>query len=82
MKSASTLMPLAPNPQKSRQIWGSFRGPSAKQQISGRLSMLVWAFLPVSEDQTRHENAKSMSAMLGIQLLMPLSKYNSNTDIG
>jgi hypothetical protein len=49
---------------------------SAKQQISGRLSILVWAFLLASQDQTRHENAKSMNcAMLGIQLLMPLFEY-------
>jgi hypothetical protein len=35
------------------------------------------------QDQTRHENAKSMNcAMLGIWLLMPLFKYNSNIDIG
>jgi len=56
---------------------------SAKQQISGGLSILVWAFLLASQDQTRHENAKSMNcAMLGIQLLMPLFKYNSNIYIG
>jgi hypothetical protein len=58
-------------------------GTSEKQQISGGLSMLVWAFPLASQDQTRHENAKSMNcAMLGIQLLMLLFKYNSNIDIG
>jgi hypothetical protein len=56
---------------------------SAKQQISGGLSILVWAFPLASQDQTRHENAKSMNcAMLGIWVLMPLFKYNSNIDIG
>jgi len=56
---------------------------SAKQQISGRLSILVWALLLASQDQTRHENAKSMNcAMLGIWLLMPLFKWNSNIYIG
>jgi len=56
---------------------------SAKQQISGGVSVLVWAFPLASQDQTRHENAKSMNcAMLGIRLLMPLFKYNSNIDIG
>jgi hypothetical protein len=56
---------------------------SAKQQISGGLSILVWAFPLVSQDQTRHENAKSMNcAMLGIRLLMQSFKYNSNIDIG
>ena len=56
---------------------------SAKQQISGGLSILLWAFLLASQDQTRHENAKSMNcAMLGIWLLMPLFKYNNNIDIG
>jgi len=55
----------------------------ARQQISGGLSMCVWAFPLASQDQTRHKNAKSMNcAMTGIRLLMPLSKYNSNIDIG
>jgi len=54
---------------------------SKTKQISGGLSMLVWTFL-ASQDQTRHENAKSTNcAMLGIRLLMPLFKYNSNIDI-
>jgi len=45
--------------------------------------MLVWALPLASQDQTRHENAKSMNcAMLGIRLSMPLFKYNSNIDIG
>jgi hypothetical protein len=45
--------------------------------------LLVWAFPLASQDQTRRENAKSMNcAMLGIRLLMPLFKYNSNIDIG
>jgi hypothetical protein len=45
--------------------------------------MLVWAFPLASQHQTRHEKAKSMNcAMLGIWLLMPLFKYNSNIDIG
>ena len=57
--------------------------PSAKRQIYGGLSMLVWAFPLASQDQTRHENAKSMNcAMLGIRLLMKLFEYNSNIDIG
>jgi len=61
----------------------SERRTSAKQQISGRLSMLVWAFPLASQHQTRHEKAKSMNcAMLGISLLMPLFEYNSNIDIG
>jgi len=56
---------------------------STKQQISGGLSILVWAFLLASQHKTRHENAKSMNcAMLGIWLLMPLFKYNINIDIG
>jgi len=37
-----------------------FYDPSAKQQISGGLSILVWAFPLASQDQTRHENAKSI----------------------
>ena len=50
-------------------------------RVSGGLSILVWAFPLASQDQTRHENAKSMNcAMLGIQLLMPLFKYNCNID--
>jgi len=53
------------------------------KQISGGLSILVWGFPLASQDQTRHENAKSMNcAMLGIRVLMPLFKYNSNIDIG
>jgi len=53
------------------------------QQISGGLSILVWAFPLASQDQTRHENAKSMNcAMLGIRLLMPLFKWNSKIYIG
>jgi hypothetical protein len=65
----------------SRGIWSlNFLHASAKQQNSGRL---VWAFPLASQDQTRHENAKSINcAMLGIQLLMPLFKYNNNIDIG
>jgi hypothetical protein len=56
---------------------------SAKQRISGGLSILVWAFPLASQDQTGHENAKSMNcAMLGIRLLMPLFKYNSNIYTG
>jgi hypothetical protein len=76
----STLMPPTTTPNL---IDHTPTITSAKQQISSRLAILVWAFLLASQGQTKHENAKSMiCAMLGIQRLMPLFKYNSNIYIG
>ena len=67
--TASTCFEIAQDGMMYRVLWFLpyiLYGSSAKQQISGGLSILVWAFPLASQDQTRHENAKSMNcAMLG-----------------